>query len=362
MRFKIVETIDRGFFAPQSVGASRHLTPEGYLVCVGVPIARTGTQLYHEKELGDAGIEGDERHVIRVHRTPEEVFRPESIASYEGKPITLEHPPEFVNPSNRKKYEVGHMQHIRRGEGDEADLLLADLCIKDPTVIAHVNTALPEVSSGYDASYRQDQRGQAVQQNIVANHLAIVSRGRAGSRVAIRDSILPKGKVMTTRDAMLSAIEKGKLVELGLVWTGSLEPRLDTLQTELKDLVTPLTIPNTLTAESPGAITDLGDTWTGDLKAKFGRVADALQALERAVAEAKGAKSQCTRDSAARLAAGFGTAPTPAEINDMSRRFYDKAPVTPIAVSKCTTYRELTTAMNKQAQEFYSDKCDKGAA
>jgi hypothetical protein len=194
-----LETIDRAsFYTTEQLGKTRSFTPEGYLVCVGVPIARTGTQLYHERELNKPGepavLKGDADGVVRVQRTAEEVFRPESIASYEGKPITIEHPPEFVTPANRKTYEVGHMQNVRRGADGDESLLLADLVVKDPQAIAFVNRELPQLSSGYDASYVQDRPGHAVQTQVVANHVALVQRGRAGPRVAIKDSI-------ATRDA-----------------------------------------------------------------------------------------------------------------------------------------------------------------
>lgn len=180
------------FYTTEQLGKSRYFTPEGYLVCVGVPIARTGTQLYGEKELNRPGedvvIKGDANGIVRVHRSEEEVFRPETIASAEGKSITIEHPPEFVTPENHKFYEVGHMQNVRRGEGIEDDLLVADWVIKDPIAIKYANEDRPEVSAGYDAGYRQEEDGEASQHAIVINHGAMVMRGRAGPRVAIKDS------------------------------------------------------------------------------------------------------------------------------------------------------------------------------
>ena len=179
-------TVDRGLFhAPTELGQTRRLTPEGYLVCEGVCIARTGEQLYHESELRN--IKPDARGQVRVTRLPEEVFNPKTIASFEGKSVTVEHPNEFVNPTNVHQHEIGTIHNVRRGDGIENDMLVADLLIKDAHAIAYVNKYKPQVSCGYDAEYDQDEPGHAFQREITGNHLALVDRGRAGPRCAIRD-------------------------------------------------------------------------------------------------------------------------------------------------------------------------------
>ena len=46
-------------------------TPEGYLICHDVPIARTGPQDYLARELQ---MDGDPERVITVNRYPDDVF------------------------------------------------------------------------------------------------------------------------------------------------------------------------------------------------------------------------------------------------------------------------------------------------
>ena len=70
-------------------------TPEGFLVCRSVPIARTGAQTYLPEEIGLPG-----GAPVSVFRTEREVFSPAALASFEGKPVTLGHPPEDVSPRN----------------------------------------------------------------------------------------------------------------------------------------------------------------------------------------------------------------------------------------------------------------------
>jgi hypothetical protein len=67
-------------------------TPDGYLICRSVPFARTGYQDYLRKEV--YGLTASEPNaVVRVFRSPDQVFCPLTMASFEGKPVTNNHPP-----------------------------------------------------------------------------------------------------------------------------------------------------------------------------------------------------------------------------------------------------------------------------
>src|ERR1700733_12797609 len=123
------------FYAPGELGKTRSLTPEGFLLCEGVFIARTGTQVYGESELPLESKNG----VIKVERPAEEVFRKETIASFEGKPVTVEHPNDFVSPDTWKQLAVGSVQNVHQGEGINEGFLMADLLITDKKAIEYVN-------------------------------------------------------------------------------------------------------------------------------------------------------------------------------------------------------------------------------
>ncbi|MDN7413634.1 DUF2213 domain-containing protein, partial [Burkholderia vietnamiensis] len=173
------------FFTIQKLGPKRSLTPEGFLLCEDVPVARTGDMLYAD---GEVPIEAGPDGLIRISRTPEEVFRDETMASCQGKDVTLDHPDDFVAPANYATLTRGVMLNPRRGSGIEDDLLLADILIKDPAAITAVqDEEIEEVSLGYEADYEQVSPGRGVQRNIVVNHVAIVPRGRCGPRCAIGD-------------------------------------------------------------------------------------------------------------------------------------------------------------------------------
>ena len=157
--------------------------PEGYLLCLNVPVARTGTQDYLPEELGlPAGSS-----FISVYRPEEEVFSPETVASFEGMPVTNDHPPEGVDVSNIRALQKGHAHNVRRGSGEESDLLLADLIVTDPHLIDLIMDGKREISCGYTYELCEEN-GQYIQRKIRGNHVAVVDAGRAGPRVSIKDS------------------------------------------------------------------------------------------------------------------------------------------------------------------------------
>ncbi|MGE4765319.1 DUF2213 domain-containing protein [Yersinia enterocolitica] len=180
------------YFYTAKLGDTRFLQADGSLLCKDVAIARTGTQRYRPEEVDL--IPGPDGSVL-VYRTEDEVFAPETIASFEGVAVTLGHPEDdegnivFVNPSNFSELAHGHIQNVRRGTGDKSDLLLADVLIKRQEAIDAVNSGLTDVSCGYDALYEQIAPGKGNQYQITGNHLAAgIPRGRAGVRCAIGDS------------------------------------------------------------------------------------------------------------------------------------------------------------------------------
>ena len=156
--------------------------PEGYLLCLNVPVARTGTQDYLPEELGLPSSS-----FISVYRPEDEVFSPETVASFEGMPVTNDHPPDGVDVSNIRALQKGHAHNVRRGTGDESDLLLADLIITDPGLIDLIlEEGKREISCGYTYELCEEN-GQYIQRKIRGNHVAVVDAGRAGPRVSIKD-------------------------------------------------------------------------------------------------------------------------------------------------------------------------------
>lgn len=181
------------YFFTTRLGETRYLQADGSLLCKDVPIARIGTQVYLPEEID---LEPDPSGTVTVWRTEDEVFSPETMASFEGVAVTLGHPEDslggivFVNPSNFAELSHGHIQNVRRGTGDKSDLLIADVLVKRQEAIDAIQSGLTDVSCGYDALYKQLAPGKGKQYQITGNHLAVgIDRGRAGGRCAIGDSI-----------------------------------------------------------------------------------------------------------------------------------------------------------------------------
>ncbi|CRL46008.1 hypothetical protein SGGMMB4_04215 [Sodalis glossinidius str. 'morsitans'] len=205
------------YFFKTRLGETRYLMADGSLLCEAVPVARTGSQIYPAIHIPH--IEPDSDGDIDVIRTPDAVFNPASMASFEGIAVVINHPRDargdilFIAPDNWQSLAQGHAQNIRRGTGEQADLLLADLVIKNDAAIRAIDAGLREISCGYDADYIQTGVGKAEQINIVGNHIALVPEGRAGKRCSIGDS-----QSMTTKNtgwftSLRRAIKTGDSVE-----------------------------------------------------------------------------------------------------------------------------------------------------
>lgn len=187
------------YYTTEKIGPKRSLTPEGYLLCQEVPIARTGEMYYASTELPhlDAGRDG----IIRITRQADDVFTEETRASFEGKPVSDDHPTEDITSQNWRQYACGTVQNVRR----DGELLVADMLITVDPVIREVIAGKREVSCGYSADYEQIEAGEARQFNILGNHVAIVKAGRCGPVCAIGDSKMAARKTRAAR--ILEAVE-----------------------------------------------------------------------------------------------------------------------------------------------------------
>ena len=174
------------FYETRQLGATQSLTPEGFLVCHDVPLARDGVMVYSKNDLPT--LEPTQDGVIYIDRDADEVFSPKTISSFEGKAVTINHPPCDVDVNNWDEYAVGHVMNVRRGVGILDNTMVADLFITDVDAIRAIRSGKREVSCGYDADYQQISPGYGKQVSIIGNHVAIVDAGRCGPMCKIGDS------------------------------------------------------------------------------------------------------------------------------------------------------------------------------
>lgn len=154
----------------------KYKTPEGYLICVDSILARTGKQSYRRSELFQDGDDSE----IDVDRPESEVFSPATLASFENKPIVVEHPDEDVNANNIKQYAVGFVRDVKRGKTEDGqDVMLGTLVIQDADTIREIeNGEHTDLSCGYDCDIADE--ANPTQRNIRGNHVALCAQGRAG--------------------------------------------------------------------------------------------------------------------------------------------------------------------------------------
>jgi hypothetical protein len=196
------------------------LTDGGYLLCSSVPIARTGPQLYLPSEIEFEGAEELRRKdgLIEVFREPEEVFSERTVASFAGKPVTDGHPMDPVNADNHAVYSKGTVMGARRGTGEYADCILADLLISDSSLIDEIANGKRGISAGYGCRY-EIKDGRLCQTDIICNHVAVVKEGRAGKRVEIRDES-PGAKIETEKETVMEEEKKDVASEAKLAGDG----------------------------------------------------------------------------------------------------------------------------------------------
>lgn len=190
------------FYTTEQLGPKQSLTPEGFLLCEDVPLARSGEMIYGPDETPIKGVHGSP---VVIHRDPEELFNPTTIGSGNGKDVVNDHPDDDVTPANFRKLTGGVMLNLRPGEGDNDGLLVGDILVKDPDCINEVRAGKREVSLGYDADYEEVSPGVGKQTNIIINHVALVERGRCGPRCAIGDR-----QTVTEKESLKMATATGK--------------------------------------------------------------------------------------------------------------------------------------------------------
>ncbi len=123
--------------------------------------------------------------IRRELRLPEEVFAPESLASYKGKPIIVTHRAGRVTTDNVEKETIGTILSEASKDGENVRV---EIVIHNTDAL---KTGLRELSLGYDLDLDEttgEWNGQpydAIQRNIRVNHLALVSAARAGEQARL---------------------------------------------------------------------------------------------------------------------------------------------------------------------------------
>ena len=188
----------------------RQFTDAGQMI-VPCSFARTGFQEYSAKALGIKDVEGDT--MIKVFRDALEVFSEPSMRSFRSSPVTLGHPKDDsgmvkVTASNAREYQKGFLEGMPTRD---EDTLIGTLVISDKEAIEAIESGDKELSAGYICDIIQEEVDgvtQYSQANIRANHIAIVSKGRAGSICSIADEEEAKPEETKVEEAVIEKTEE----------------------------------------------------------------------------------------------------------------------------------------------------------
>jgi hypothetical protein len=201
-------TIDRGF----NQFDTKIDKDTGFLEVNGI-FARTGVQDYYGFELGKYFVDKyklDPMKTYGVYRPKEEVLKQESLDTYINKPITDNHPSEFVTKDNIRELEKGSVSTISTYEKDGIDYIKGRMTIKDEKTINKALSGKVEISAGYSQDLIKEKgefNGKQYdfkQTNIRINHIALVDKGRCGD----------KCKITTDKKAIIESENKIKGVSM----------------------------------------------------------------------------------------------------------------------------------------------------
>ena len=174
---------------------STYFTDEGYLV--DHPILTS---------CGIFEYTNPDGSVRRELRLPEYVFDEESLKTYKGKPIIITHDAGVVDKNNVDREQVGTIlsEGTRDGEDVRAEIIIHD-------TDAMKKSGLKELSLGYNLVLLEEpgvwngEHYDAIQTQIVINHLAIVASARAGEQARLNidsseKNLLRGGKKMKIKN------------------------------------------------------------------------------------------------------------------------------------------------------------------
>lgn len=136
-------------------------------------LTKTGVFRYRNKD-------GSERSELRL---PEEVFNPDSLKSFQLKPLTDDHPPEPLTADNTGRYSKGTTGETVVQDGEH---VRSTMQVWDSEMVRKLDAGKTQLSCGYSCNLEfkegtyKGQHYDAIQRDIRGNHVALVDYARAG--------------------------------------------------------------------------------------------------------------------------------------------------------------------------------------
>lgn len=206
----------------------------GFVTIHGNPLSKEGVFEYSAAQIGLTGPDAD--RIVKVYRPAEELADPECIESFKLIPFVDEHAmlgseDEGMLPAERKGVQgmVGEDVYF------DAPYLRGNLRIVSESLKNAIRHGKVELSPGYRCKYEltpgvwNGQQYDAIQRQIRANHLALVTEGRTGPDVRVLDGMT------FTIDAKELAAMADEMKPAGSDNDARLKELIDELKTRLGD-------------------------------------------------------------------------------------------------------------------------------
>jgi hypothetical protein len=183
-------------------------TPEGFLD-VNITFSKVGSLVYQR---GDGTLQTE-------YLTEEELFNEDSLATATGKPVTWQHPPEWVTKDNARKYARGSTGTKIIKDTPFATILAT---VHDGELIDIIKSGkAKQVSAGYTTEVVKGDGGKLYQTARRYNHFSVVPQGRAGADVRVHydqkmiphtsnSDLIDRVRENLQRDLMVSRLRKGR--------------------------------------------------------------------------------------------------------------------------------------------------------
>ncbi len=175
--------------------------PDGRLR-VDASLTRTGVFTYRNPD----------GSIRREYRADAEVFSDESLASFEGAPVTDDHPKQMLTAETATRHARGALLGVPTRDGND---VIAPMVVFDAALIKKMERGKVQVSCGYECDLVEEsgvtpegERYDARQTNIRGNHVAIVDAGRAGTARVRMDAASVQTDEGNIMDELKEALEK----------------------------------------------------------------------------------------------------------------------------------------------------------
>ncbi len=196
----------------------KEVDKNGYWYLYDNPITKAGIYPYLGRQINPE-LEPDK--IYQVLRPKEELSKPETLHSFNKKPLTNEHEMlgKEVGTTPAEKFGIHGTLGENAKYNDDTDTVTNNLAIYSEELKKAIEGGKKELSCGYTCRYEltpgeyKGQHYDAIQRDILLNHIALVDEGRMGHDVRIMDCAMDSFKEIATIDTDIKNKEYNQMTE-----------------------------------------------------------------------------------------------------------------------------------------------------